>query len=689
MNSEFHQKLWHGADYNPEQWHESPEITREDQRLMRLAHLSSATVGIFSWSTLEPREGEFHFDWLDETIESLAANGQKIVLATPSGAKPHWMALQYPEIRRVNAKGERQPQQGRHNHCPTSPVYRAKCAQIDGELARRYGAQRALLAWHISNEFSGECFCELCFGAFRQWLQSRYNNDLDALNRTYWSRFWSHSYGTWEEINFIDKPVHGLSLDWQRFITQQTIDFMNHEIAALREYSAAPATTNMMGDFAGLDYAAMAPHLDFISWDAYPQWGAAGDGDESETGAWAAFHHDFFRSLKRQPFWLMECSPAQTNWREVSKLKVPGVHRLSGLQTLAHGGDAVMYFQWRQSRGSSEKFHGAVVSHEGSENTRVFGEVAALGRELAQLSNLVGAQTPAQVALVYDFENLWAIWGEQGPRNAGKDPEKTARDFYIPFWKRGIAVDVLASTADFAPYKLIVAPMLYMLRPGVAERLTEWVRAGGTLVTTYWSGLADQNDLCFLGGFPGPLRPLFGVWVEETDALGVGQTNRVRVAAPELGWSGDYQARDYCDLIHAESARVLARYQDDFYAGRAALTVNEWGAGRTYYIASRNQSEFQDELLGKLCAQLELEAAFMGEMDENVTATRRIGGDFEWVFLMNWSGGARGFVPAEAGFERLQDENWESVAAGARQELVGYDVAILRRAGVFPILKQG
>lgn len=684
--SQFTATIWHGADYNPEQWLETPLVLEADLTLMNAARLNSATLGIFSWSALEPREGKFCFGWLDQVFENLASNGQKIVMATPSGAKPHWMAKQYPEVRRVNASGAREPQQGRHNHCPTSPVYRAKCAAIDGELTRRYGAHPALLAWHISNELSGQCFCELCFAAFRDWLKVRYHNDLDALNRAYWSRFWSKNYGDWDEIDFVDEPVHALKLDWQRFITHQTTDFMRSEIAVVRAHSAAPVTTNMMGDFAGLDYAAMAPHLDFISWDAYPQWGSGQDvgetGDETEAAIWAAFHHDFFRSLKQKPFWLMECSPGQTNWREVSKLKSPGVHRLSALQTLAHGGDAVMYFQWRQSRGSSEKWHGAVVSHEGSAHTRTFGEVAALGRELESLSDLAGARTSASVALIYDFENLWALWGEQGQRNIGKDPEATARDFYAPFWKRGLAVDIVASTADFSDYKLIVAPMLAMIRPGVAERLTAWVRAGGTLVTTYKSGLVDQSDLCFLGGFPGPLREVLGLWVEETDALHAHQSNRVRVEAPELELRGEWHARDYCDLIHPESTRVLATYREDFYAGRAALTVNDFGAGRAFYVASRNESDFQDALLGSLAAQLELAPALRGEFSPGVNVQRRVKADIEFAFVLNFRGARASFSVDETDWETLRGDQWERLVADEFQSLAGYGAAVMRKIKV-------
>ena len=676
-----HSKLWHGADYNPEQWLEMPEIWDADVHLMSAARMSSASLGIFSWAMLEPREGEFHFDWLDAIIEKLAGNGQSIILATPSGAKPHWMARQYPEIRRVLPEHGRQAQKGRHNHCPTSPVYRAKVAEINGRLAERYGSHPQLLAWHISNEFSGDCACDLCFAAFRDWLKVRFDNDLDKLNRRYWSRFWSHSYGSWEEIDFIDRGVHGLLLDWRRFFTHQTNDFIANEVRALRAHSQAPVTTNFMGDFTGLDYAAMVPQLDFISWDAYPSWGNKDFlGDESDAACWSGFHHDLFRALKGQPFWLMECAAGQTNWAEVSKLKAPGVHRLSGLQTIAHGGDAVMYFQWRQSRGSSEKFHSAVVSHEGSAGTRTFQDVAGLGMDLEALGEVAGSKTVARIALIHDFENLWAIEGEMGPRNRDKNAPATALEFYRPLWQRGYAVDVVASTADFSPYSLVLAPMLYMLRPGVAERLTAFVRAGGTLVTTYWSAKADENDLCFLGGFPGPLREVLGLWVEETDVLHAHQRNMVNVAAPELGLTGQFEARDYCELIHLEGAQTLGSYERDFYAGWPAFTVNNFGQGQAYFVASRNEKSFQDQLLAALAKKLSLEPALSADLPLGVSAQKRVGESAEWIWVMNYDGQVKEWTLREAGLERLQDGTWQAVASGATLVLQPYDVAILRRS---------
>jgi len=634
--------FWHGGDYNPEQWIDTPEIWDEDMRLAKLAHVNTLSVGIFSWVSLEPDEGRFDFSWLDKIMDKLADNGMYAVLATPSGARPAWLSAAYPEVLRVSANRVRNLHGDRHNHCYTSPVYRAKTRILNTALAERYGNHPALLLWHISNEYGGECHCELCQEAFRSWLKVTYHGDLAALNRAWWTGFWSHTFTDWSQIESPaphgERSVHGLSLDWKRFVTAQTVDFFQEEIAPLREITPhVPVTTNLMGTYPVLNYWRLAPHLDVVSWDSYPTW-HSGESD-AVIGCKVAFLHDLNRSLKGgQPFMLMESTPSMTNWQLVSKLKRPGMHLLSSLQAVAHGADTVQYFQWRKSRGSSEKFHGAVVDHAGHEHTRVFRDVTEVGELLEKLDPVIGTTVPAEVAIIYDWENRWAIEDAHGPRQQGRDYEQTCVAHYRPFWEMGVPVDVVDMEADLAKYKLVIAPMLYMIRPGVAERIEEYVSKGGVFVTTYWTGIADEHDLCFLGGFPGPLRKVMGIWAEETDALYEHEVNRVVMnEGNELGLQGDYEARLLCDLIHAENAEVLASYGDDFYAGRPALTVNSFGAGKAYYIATRTDQQFLTDMYTSLVLQTQPRRALHATLPEGVTAQVRTDGQTDYLFLQNYT----------------------------------------------------
>ncbi|HEJ9095034.1 TPA: beta-galactosidase [Serratia odorifera] len=637
--------LLHGADYNPEQWINYPGMLDKDIEMMKQAHCNVMSVGIFSWAMLEPVEGEYQFAWLDEVIERLYAQGIYVYLATPSGARPAWLSQKYPQVLRVGRDRVPALHGGRHNHCLSSPVYRRKVNEINRQLAHRYADHPAVIGWHISNEYSGDCHCNRCQSQFRVWLQQRYQT-LEKLNQAWWSTFWSHTYSDWSQIESPapqgEVSIHGLNLDWRRFCTAQATDFCAQEIVPLKAANPSlPATTNFMEYFYDYDYWQLAQAIDFISWDSYPMW--HNQEDESDLACYTAMYHDLMRTLKQgKPFVLMESTPSVTNWQPTSKLKKPGMHILSSLQAVAHGADSIQYFQWRKSRGSVEKFHGAVIDHSGRLDTRVGQEVCELGRLLAAMAPVAGSRVEAQVAVIFDWENRWALDDAQGPRNSGMHYERTVAEHYRPFWEQGIAVDIINADCDLSSYKLVIAPMLYMVRDGFAERAEAFVSQGGQLVVTYWSGVVNDSDLCHLGGFPGPLRNVLGIWAEEIDCLTDEETNSVRgVPGNALGLQGSYQARHLCELITLEGASALAVYGSDFYAGRPALTVNSFGNGKAWYVASRNDAAFQRDFFGKIIAELALPRALETVLPQGVTAHRRSDGESEFIIVQNYSDRAK------------------------------------------------
>ncbi len=655
--------IWHGGDYNPEQW--PPEIWDDDFSKMRKAGITSVTIGVFSWVSLQPSENEFTFDWMDTIFEKALANDVKIVLATPSAAQPAWMSQQYPDVLRSDERGVRRAHGQRVNYCPNSLDYRRFSAQIATKLAERYGQHPALILWHISNEYGGVCYCETCAEKFREWLQKRYGT-LDELNLRWWTPFWSHTYTDWSQINPPraqgEVLTHGLNVDYFRFMSESQLACYINEREVIRSIApGTPITTNLMGAFKPLDYREWAKEMDVISWDCYP--------NPNQSPGDIAFMHDSFRGLKDgQPFLLMEQTPSSQNWQTINALKRPGVLRLWSYLAVAHGADSILYFQWRRGRGGCEKLHGAVVEHAGREDTRVFREVSELGAELIHLDDqIIGAETRAKVGIVFDWDNWHAVENAIGPVK-DKRYYQTVANHYLAFYQKNIPVDVLFPDSDLSQYSVVIAPMLYMLKPGFAEKVEAFVQRGGTFVTTVHSARVDETDLAFENGYPGPLSDVLGIWVEETDAIYPDQHNTMVMSN---GDGKTYTCDHLADLLHVTTAEVLATYGEDFYAGMPVLTRNSFGEGSAYFIASQADSVFLADFYGQLAEQFDLQPAL--DVPDGVEVSVRYKNDQPILFILNHNA-----APVEVS---LQGQGYHNLLNDATVSgslsLKPYDVAIL------------
>jgi beta-galactosidase len=616
--------IWHGGDYNPEQWPRA--IWDEDVRLMQECHYNIATVGVFSWVNLQPDEEHFTFEWLDDILDKMTASGRVICLATPTAAQPAWMSQKYPDVMRADANGVRRHHGGRTNYCPGSPTYRHFAQQIAGRLAERYHAHPALVIWHISNEYNGACYCDTCAATFRTWLQQRYGS-LEQLNKSYWADFWGHTYTDWEQVQPPyengERSIHGLTIDYRRFQNEMMLQCFQLERDAIRAFSPdIPITTNLMGTYFDLDYRTWGQAMDVVSWDSYPR--------PNDSPANIAFVHDLNRGLRDgQPFILMEQTPSSQNWQPINALKRPGVLRLWSYQAIAHGAETVMYFQWRRGRGGVEKMHGAVVEHSGRTDARVFQEVKALGTELERLGKTtLGATTPARVAIMFDWNSWWGLNSSVGPVRE-KEYLPVVRQHYSALWQRNVSVDIVFNDSDLSRYSIVVAPMLYMVRPGVAERIEAFVRQGGTFVATYLSGIVDEHDLAFEEGYPGPLKNVLGIWNEEIDALYPEQSNQIVMRDQ----SGIYTCGRLCEIIHCEGAEALASYGSDFYAGTPVVTRNTFGKGTGYYIASEPEQRFLNDFYTRLLEEQGIQPLL--ETPEGIEVTRRVTEQGPLLFLLN------------------------------------------------------
>ncbi|MFC6314508.1 beta-galactosidase [Lapidilactobacillus achengensis] len=669
--------LLHGGDYNPDQWQAYPQIIDQDFTMMPQAGVNTVTVGVFSWAALEPEEGHYDFGWLDQVFDRVEAMNGRVILATPSGARPHWLADRYPEVLRTDEYGRQALFGGRHNHCFTAPSYREQTQQINRKLAERYGQRPSLLLWHISNEFGGECHCDLCQAAFRQWVQKKYQT-LAAVNEAWWTPFWGHTLTAWDQIHspspIGDTNLKGLNLDWRRFVTDQTIDFYENEIQPLRELTPEiPITTNFMTDtpammpFHGLDYQKFATHLDVISWDSYPAWG----NDQESTadlGLKVAMINDYYRSLKQQDFLIMESSPSLVNWHPFNRPKRPGVNRLAGLQNIASGSDSMLYFQWRQSRGASEMFHGAVVDHHGSTATRTFQEVSQLGADLKQLAPVRQLpHVPARVALVFDYDNMCALADSEAYADTTKQYWQTLQQHYAYFWRHDIPIDVISPQADLAPYQLVLDPMHFLMDQAWIDKVADFTQAGGTVVGTYLSGVVDERTLAYLGDQPQRLHELYGVQTTEVDTLYPHQHNGVHY--------GDqtYPAQDYCEVITNQTASVLATYTADFYAGQPAITKNQYGAGTAYYLAARTDAACLTALYHQLATELDLHPTYpLAKASSDISIQVRGDQNQRYLFVMNFGETANTINLTQPLTEVLSNRTYP---AGA-QELAPYQVLV-------------
>lgn len=627
-------KMFYGGDYNPEQWDHETHL--EDLRMFQLAGIDIATINVFSWALIQPDEVTYRFEELDQLINRLYENGVYICLATSTAAHPAWMAKKYPDVLRVDADGRKRKFGGRHNSCPNSPTYRKYAEKIADKLAERYKDHPAVLVWHISNEYGGECYCDNCEKAFRVYLKERYQT-LEQVNKAWNTNFWGHTFYDWDEIvlpsNLSEhwgnnnSTFQGISLDYSRFNSDSMLDCYLLEYNAIKKHIPdSVVTTNLMGFFKQLDYFKWAKYMDIVSWDSYP--GLA------TPVSFTAMAHDLMRGLKDgQPFMLMEQTPSQQNWQPYNSLKRPGVMRLWSYQSVAHGADTIMFFQLRRSIGACEKYHGAVIEHAGHENTRVFREVAELGKELQILGDTtLDASVESKVAIVFDWDNWWAIEKSSGPTVALNYVDQIHK-YYAAFFRRNIQVDIISVDTDISKYDIVLAPVLYMVKPGFAAKLEKYVEAGGTFLTTFFSGIVNENDLVTTGGYPGELRKLLGIWVEEIDALLPDQKNSIVLKETYGDLQGEYGCGMLCDLLHSEGAEVIAEYGDDFYKGMPVVTRNTFGQGEAWYVASDPDERFLDGLLGQLAAAKNVDSLL--ETPEGVEVSARTKDGKPYLFVMN------------------------------------------------------
>ncbi|MEV3859983.1 beta-galactosidase [Streptomyces sp. NPDC050095] len=624
-------RLGYGADYNPEQW--PREVWDEDIRLMRAAGVNVVSLAIFSWARLQPTADTWDFGWLDEVMDLLHAGGIGVDLATATASPPPWLTTAHPEILPVTATGETLWPGARQHWRPTSPVFREHALRLVRELATRYAGHPALVAWHVNNELGCHNvydYSDDAARAFRTWLRRRYTT-LDALNHAWGTAFWSQRYSDFEQILpprlAASHPNPTQQLDFKRFSSDALKDHLLAERAVLRELTPdVPVTTNfmVMGGTKGMDYADWAAEVDFVANDHYV---IPGPQDRDEL----SFSANLTSGIAgHRPWFLMEHSTSAVNWQPVNLAKKTGELARDSLLHVAHGADAVCFFQWRQSAAGAEKYHSAMVPHAG-EDSELFRGVVQLGRTLEALAPLAGtAREAARVAILFDWGSWWTSEHDSHP-TARLDYHREALDWYSALLRLGVRADIVpVGGTDLSAYDVVIAPVLHVVPQPLAKELTRYVECGGHLVTTYFSAIVDENDHIHLGGYPGALRDLLGIRIEEFGPLldgvavdldngtsGSLWTDRIAVAGPDV--------------------EVLARYRTGAYAARPAVTRRGSGRGSAAYVSTRLGVDGLAALLPELLAPAGVTSELPQGARGLVELAVRRDADSRYLFLVNRS----------------------------------------------------
>ncbi|MGV9878797.1 beta-galactosidase [Streptomyces sp. NPDC003006] len=643
-------RLAFGGDYNPEQWPET--VWREDVRLMREAGVTMVSVGIFSWALLEPAPGAHDFGWLDRLIDLLHEHGIRVDLGTPTVAPPAWFYREHPDALPVTAEGVRYEFGSRGAICHSSPAYREAAADITTRLAIRYADHPALALWHVHNEYGvpvSACYCDNCAAHFRRWLESTYKT-VDAVNEAWGTAFWGQRYADFGQINppratpTVGNPAQ--ALDYRRFAdATMRENFVRERDILHRLAPGAPVTTNFMTALSqcdSVDYWAWGREVDLVSNDHY----LITDGRRTHVNL--AMAADLTRSVAGgAPWLLMEHAAGGVNWQPRNPAKAPGEMARNSLAHVARGSDGAMFFQWRQSRRGAEKFHSAMLPHAGTDS-RLWREVVRLGSDIDALGELRGTRTVADAAMLWDWHSWWAQALEWRP-SEDHDARERADSFYEALYDRHLTVDFAHPEADLSAYPLVVVPALYLATEATARNLRAYVEGGGTLVVSYFSGIVDEHDAVHPGPYPGALRDVLGLTVEEFSPLLQGQ--RTRITGPggaEL--TGDV----WTESVVPRGAEPVWTYADGLTAGQPAVTRHGLGGGAAWYVSTRLSAHDLDAILAAACADAGL--APRPELPRDVEVVTRAGESGTYLFAINHTGDEAKVPLTGAGSELLGGE---------------------------------
>lgn len=616
-----------GVDYYPEHWDRS--LWEQDADLMQKTGVKVVRMGEFAWCRLEPAEGEYDFEWLDEIIAIFAHRDIEVVLGTPTNCPPLWLYEKYPDAVQTGRDGKRIATGIRGHRCYNNPDFLRHAKQIIDRMSKHYADNRAVMAWQIDNELEANfCMCDHCIGQYRNWLKDKYGS-IDAINKAYGNNMWSGEYSSWEQI----KPPFGsypdawrnpsFMLDFNRYASDNMIEYVKMQMQIIRKNCPDTLiTTNTWFCENMPDFYKTFQELDFVSYDNYPTAMIPEDGEEYYTHA---FHLDLMRGIKKQNFWIMEqLSGGMGCWMPMMSMPRPGMIKGYSLQALAHGADTVIHFRWRTAVSGAEMFWHGLIDHSNVPGRR-FEEFAQLCSRAKELEHLEGTQIRSEIALLYSADNEYAF--KIQPQTKEMYYMEQLKQFHRAFTGFGKNVDIIGQHEDLSGYRIVVAPQMYITDEGVVKRLYEFANNGGCVILTNRSGVKDEINKCIMAPLPTVYRELVGAYVEEYDPIGEGRVDLKFADGTKC------KGRQWCDVLCAETAEVLASYDSEYYKGKAAITENAYGDGRVYYIGTVGEKALYRKLAEAALSRMKMDC--IKELPENVEVTIREGNEKKFRFVFN------------------------------------------------------
>lgn len=578
--------MWLGVDYYPEQW----DTSLMEQDLDTIVELGCNVIRIaeFSWHLMEKQEGQYDFSFFDRVIEKAKERKLKVIMGTPTATIPAWLAKKHPDILSEFEGGKKRAFGGRHVYCFNSPHMYAYSEKIIRELVEHYKDEESIVAWQIDNEIGHEgsdvCYCENCQKAFQTYLSKKFAGDMDALNETYGTTFWSQEYNTFDEIPTPSETIttHNPALrqDWERFRSQSIVDFMAFQAKLIKEISPEAV---VMHDFPGgglgkhVDYSKVAKTLDQAAYNNYPVWGGQ---KEPIAPHEIAFALDYIRGLKGENFWITEAIMGAQGHDVTGFLPRPNQAKMWSYQSMAHGADSLMYFRYRGATKGAEQFCYGIIDADNVKR-RKFYEVQSFFHDIIKYREAMEAPVKNEAAIVYDYDSLASFRIQR--QSILLDPAAEMQKFYKAFYDQNVGVDVIPEDREFSSYKVVILPQMIITKPEMEEKVEAFVKNGGTVIVTYRHAVKDaDNNVPFGETLPVHYNALAGLTVEETESL------QDYDAFPVVG-SGVFEGVEgtggiFRDMIKVQDAEVLFRYADAFYQEFAAVTRKQTGKGTLYYV---------------------------------------------------------------------------------------------------------